>query len=193
MQAIEWKDMRTDKHLLPTIKAFRRVREFFDALRAPSAFSKVLALFLLLTCSFGCAPSSSPDAGNQKQSASGAGDLPEITDEMLRKEINDAYVREVPEENGASEPISWRFDDEEPKEFTVVERQIEGDRATIIIDIKTQSAPHSRSPRYLAGQIRTKWELQTGWALRTWEIVDTENVSMKYKNLPKPPVQNSNR
>ncbi len=70
---------------------------------------------------------------------------------------------------------------------------MEGERATIIIDIKTNSSPGARSPRYLAGQIRTKWELQTGWALRTWEIVETENISMKYKNLPKPPAQNSNR
>ncbi len=147
---------------------------------------------MLLACSFGCAPSS-PGDGKQNGSASASNDLPEITDETLREEINDAYVRQVPEENGAGEPISWRFNEEEPKEFTVVEKQMEGERATIIIDIKTQSAPNARSPRYLAGQIRTKWELQTGWALRTWEIVETENISMKYKNLPKPPAQNSNR
>ncbi len=99
----------------------------------------------------------------------------------------------MPEENGAGEPINWGFDEEEPKEFTILNKQIEGERATIIIDIKTQSAPGARSPKYLAGQIRTKWELQTGWVLRKWEIVETENISMKYKNLPKPPAQNSNR
>jgi hypothetical protein len=49
-----------------------------------------------------------------------------------------------------------------------------------------------RNPRSLAGQIRTEWELKTGWALRKWEIVETENISMKYKNLL-PPAQNSNR
>ncbi len=149
---------------------------------------------MLLACSFGCAPSSSPGDSKQSPSASSASnDIPEITDEKIREEINDAYVRQVPEENGAGEPISWRFDEDEPKEFTVVEKQMEGERATIIIDIKTNSSPGARSPRYLAGQIRTKWELQTGWALRTWEIVETENISMKYKNLPKPPAQNSNR
>ena len=118
--------------------------------------------------------------------------MPEITDETLREEINDVYLREVPEENGAGEPISWRIDEEEPKEFSVVEKKVDGNQATIIIDIKTQSAPGARSPRHLAGRIRTKWELQTGWALRTWEIVETENISMKYRNLPKPPAQNSN-
>jgi hypothetical protein len=161
--------------------------------RRAFSLSSFLGLALLLACSFGCAPSSLTGDGQQNRSASASNDLPEITDEMLRAEINDAYVREVPEENGAGEPISWRFDEDEPKEFTAVEKQIEGDRATIIIDIKTQSSPGARSPKYLTGQIRTKWELQTGWALRTWEIVETENVSMKYKNLPKPPAQNSNQ
>lgn len=148
---------------------------------------------MLLTCLFGCAPDSSQNNGQQNPSAPASNDLPEITDETLREEINDAYVREVPEENGVSEPISWRFNEEEPKEFIVIEKQLDGDRATIIIDIKTHSAPGARSPRYLAGQIRTKWELQTGWVLRKWEIVETENISMKYRNLPKPPAQNSNR
>ncbi|MDQ3753595.1 MAG: hypothetical protein M3371_02555, partial [Acidobacteriota bacterium] len=71
---------------------------------------------MLLACSFGCAPASSPGDGKQSGSASASNDLPEITDEKIRQEINDAYVRKVPEENGAGEPISWRFDEEEPKE-----------------------------------------------------------------------------
>lgn len=173
MQATNRKDMRIDKFLL----------------------SLFLGLALLLACSFGCAPSSSPE-GDSKQSGSASSTsngLPEITDEKIREEINDAFVRDVPEENGTSEPINWSFDEDEPKELTVADKQLEDGRATIIIDIKTQSAPRSRSPRQLTGQIRTKWELKTGWALRTWEIVETENVSMKYKNLPKPTAQNSNR
>ena len=190
MQAINWKDMHTDKFLSLMTRLIRHVRK---VPRVTFTLASFLGLALLLTCSFGCAPSSQGD-GNQSGSVSSASkDLPEITDETLRKEINDAYVREVPEENAEGEPISWRFDEDEPKEFTVVEKQVEGERATIIIDIKTTSAPGARSPRYLAGQIRTKWELRTGWALRRWEIVETENVSLKYKNLPKPPTQNSNR
>jgi hypothetical protein len=187
--------MHTDNFLALTIKAIRTVRQIWNAPRATFLLSKFLGLALLIACSFGCAPSSSsPSDGKQNGSASSApNDIPEITDEKIREEINDVYIREVPEENGTGEPISWRIDEDEPKEFTVVEKQIEGTRATITIDIKTQSAPGARSPRYLAGQIRTKWELQTGWALRTWEIVETENVSLKYKNLPKPPAQNSNR
>ncbi len=190
MQATNAKDIRIDEFLPLTMRSIRHVR---DVPRATFLLSSFLGLALLLACSFGCAPSSSQGDGNQNGSVSASNNLPEITDETLREEINDAYVREVPEENGASEPINWGFDEEEPKEFTVVEKQMEGERATITIDIKTQSAPGARSPKYLAGQIRTKWELQTGWVLRKWEIVETENISMKYKNLPKPPAQNSNR
>ena len=191
MQETNRKDLRTDKFLLLTMKSIHHV---LNVPRATVLLSSFLGLTLLLASSFGCAPASSQRDGNRSGSASSAtNDLPEITDETLREEINDAYVREVPEESGAGEPIGWSFDVNEPKEFTVVEKQMEGERATIIIDIKTQSAPGARSPRHLAGQIRTKWELQTGWALRTWEIVETENISMKYRNLPKPPAQNSNR
>jgi hypothetical protein len=147
-------------------------------------------LALVLACSFGCGPPSSQGGG---QGPSGSNGLPELSDEIIHERINDARVREVLEENGAGDPIYWSFDRDEPKEITVVEKQMNGPRATIVLDIKTRSAPRVRNPRELAGRIRTEWHLQTGWALRRWEIVDTENISMKYKNLPKTPEQNSNR
>ncbi len=176
--------MHADEFLPLTTKAIRHVR---NMPRAAFTLASFLGLALLLACSFGCAPSSSQGDGKQGGSASASNDLPELTEEMIHERINDAGVREVPEENGTAEPISWRFDEEEPKEIHVVEKQMEGERATIVLDIKTSSASNARNPRYLAGQIRTMWELQTGWALRRWEIVRTENISMKYINLPKPP------
>lgn len=147
--------------------------------------ASILGLALILTASFGCAPPSTGDGAQNE--------IPEITDEVLRKEINDVYLREVPEETGTGEPISWRIDENEPKEFTVVEKKLAGNRATIVLDIKTGTAPNASSPKSLAGQIRTTWQLQTGWALRKWEIVETENISMKYKTIPKPPAQDSSR
>lgn len=156
-------------------------------MRATVLLSTCLGLALLLACSFGCAPA------KQGSSDSASNDLPELTEEIIRERINDAGVWEVPEENGAAEPISWSFDEDEPKEITVVEKQMDGESATIVLDIKTRSAPHMRNPRSLEGRVRTDWKLQTGWALRKWEIVWTENISMKYKNIPKPPAQNSNR
>ncbi|MEJ7848222.1 MAG: hypothetical protein WKF92_09060 [Pyrinomonadaceae bacterium] len=152
-----------------------------------------LGLALLLACPFGCAPAPSQGNGTQGSSASAPTDIPEITDELIHEWINNTGIRNVPEENGSAEPTNWNFDEDEPKEITVVEKQIEATRATIVLDIKTTSAPRARDPRYLAGQIRTEWELRTGWVLRKWEIVNAENISMKYRNLPKPPAQNSNR
>ena len=184
MQANNWKDMHKGELLLLTMRSNRKVRR---VLRSSRLLSSFLGFVLLLACSFGCAPA------KQSSSASESNGLPELTDEMIRQRINDAFVREVPEENGAAEPISWSFDEEEPKEVSVIKKQMDGERATILLDIKTRSALEMRNPRYLEGQIRTEWVLKTGWALRKWEIVGTENISMKYKNLPKMPAQNSNR
>jgi hypothetical protein len=145
---------------------------------------------VLLAGSFGCGRSS--QGSGQDSTASGQA-LPELTKEIINERINEARVYEVLPESGTGDKISWGFDEDEPKEIVVVEQQIDGPRATIVLDIKTQSSPRSTNPRYLGGQIRTEWELQTGWVLRRWEIVSTENISMKYRNLPKPPAQNFNR
>ena len=191
MRATNRKNMCIDVVLPLTMRSIRHFRNGPRATFLPSSF---LGLALLLACSLGCGPSSSQGGGNQSPSASSASnDLPEITEEVIRDRINHTRVREVPEENGTAEPIIWNFDEKEPKEFAVVEKQMDGERATIVLDIKTSSAPDARNPRHLAGQIRTQWELKTGWVLRQWEIIRTENISMKYRNLPKPPAQNSNR
>jgi hypothetical protein len=142
----------------------------------------------------GCAPSSAPQGdGSQSPSGSAPNDLPELSDELIRERINSTRVRQVPEENGAAEPINWSFYEQDPEELTVIEKKIEGTHATVVLNIKTQSAPKAREQRSLAGQIRTEWELRTGWVLRRWELIKTENISLKYKNLPKPPAPNSNR
>jgi len=147
-----------------------------------------LLLVLSLTFAFcsGCAPSK----GDRPQETAASGEIPELTDELIKERINYTWVRNVPEETGSGEPISWSFVRTEPKEITIIEKKMEGNRATLLLDIKTSSSPRSRTQRYLAGQIRTEWELRTGWVLRQWEVVETENISMKYKNLTKPPEQN---
>jgi hypothetical protein len=142
----------------------------------------------MLLGSFGCGPPAS-----QSVDPSASGNIPEINDELIYERINDAWVADVPEENGTAAPISWNFDHDEPKEIVVVDKQVNGTRATIVLDIKTGSAPRARANRQLAGQIRTEWELQTGWVLRRWEIVRTENISLKYKDLPGQPPGNPRR
>jgi hypothetical protein len=168
-------------------KNMHPIRRIRNKSRPTLFLSSIFGLAVLLASTFGCAPSAQD--GKPGPASSSSSDALELTDEMIGERINDAWVRLVPEENGAGEPISWNFDENEPKEIVVVEKQIEAKRATIVLDIKTISAPRARTPRYLAGQIRTEWELRTGWVLRKWEIVETENISMKYRNLPKPTPQ----
>ena len=147
----------------------------------PRTRVSTLILTAVMAICFACgSPASQPDG------ASAADGVPQLNDDTIRLRLNETRVWDIPEENGSSDPISWRFFEEEPKEIAVVEKQIDGNRATIVLDIKTTSTPRARDPRYLAGQIRTEWELRTGWVLRRWEIVNTENISMKYRNLPKP-------
>jgi hypothetical protein len=157
--------------------------------------TSVLLTFLatpLLALSFGCG--GPPASQSAPDSPSSQGTI-ELTKEIIDQRINDTRVWDVMPESGTGEPISWSFDEDEPKEIAVVEQQIDGLKATIILDIKTQSAPRANNMRHLAGQVRTHWQLRAGWVLRRWEIVGTENISMKYRDVPKaaPLPQNANR
>lgn len=136
---------------------------------------------LLLAGSFGCAPKYQPGGPDAE-----AGSVPELNDEAIRAGVNDVRVYEIKPESGTGDPITWRFDPDEPKEITVVDKQVDGTKATIVLDIKTRSSMRANILRNLAGQIRTQWELRTGMVLRRWEIVRTENISMTYKDVPKP-------
>ena len=141
---------------------------------------RYLLLMLLVAGSTACGPPASSTAAS--------GDTPELTDEVIHERINDARVYDIPPEEGSDNPpITWGFDFDEPKEITVVSREVNGPRATVILDIKTRTNPQRRGPaRHLAGQIKTEWELRTGWVLRRWEIDRTENISMTYKDDPPP-------
>ena len=142
-------------------------------------------LILLLIGSFGCAPSSpQPDDSSR---------LPELTDAIINEQINYIRVTDIPEEEGKSGPISWRFAEDEPRELRIVEKNVDGPHATVVLDVKTTSSPRSPIHRILAGQVRTEWALRSGWVLRKWEIIDSENISMKYKDLPKPLPSNPSR
>ena len=110
----------------------------------------------------------------------------ELTDEMINERINGAFVENVPDESGILPSISWRFFASEPKEIVIVEKKVDGSAAEVILDLKTHSSPRSREQRSLSGRIRTVWTIERGIALRKWRIVQTENISLRYKDVPKP-------
>ena len=141
----------------------------------------LVCLFLLVSV-YSSACTTSPPSGVSPQASSDK--RPELTEEKIHETINDARVRGVPEETNSAEPISWSFDEDEPKEFSILDKQVEGDKATVVIDIKTRSAPGARNPRQLSGKIRLHYELETGWVLRQWVVAEAENISMTYRNEP---------
>lgn len=135
----------------------------------------------LLALSFACVPPP-PD---KEPAAAENQPIPELTKEVIDERINETRVYDVLPESGVGDPIPWSFDYDEPKEIVIVDKQVNGASATVVLDIKTNSAPYAKTQRHLAGQIRTEWRLETGWVLRRWEIVNTENISMKYRDIPK--------
>ena len=116
-------------------------------------------LFVSLALSPACGGPASRGGGQPGASATSI-EIPEITEEIIYERINDTRVRDVPEETGAGQPTYWNFDEHEPKEIKVVDKQMNGARATLVLDIKTESAPGARIHRKLAGQIRTEWRLE---------------------------------
>jgi hypothetical protein len=114
---------------------------------------------------------------------------PALDDERLRESLYSAWVEEVPEETGADKPISWHFLPSEPTQIAVVEQTMDGDEATVVVDITTRSSPRARNPKALAGRLRLRYRLETELFLRKWRVVDVENISMKYRNEPAPDAQ----
>ena len=153
------------------------------------ATSIFLSFVLLALVSLSACTSSSTNVNPQVTTDK----RPELTEEKIRETLNDARVRNVPEKANASKPISWSFESDEPKEFKAIETQLDGERATVVIDLTTRSAADARNPQELSGKIRLHYELQRGWVLRQWQIVKVENISMTYRNLVKPEPMTNNR
>jgi hypothetical protein len=142
-----------------------------DLLVSRRAFSLLLLLFLSALAG-ACEGGQPPE--NQR---------PEITLENIREDINGKQVS-VPAEDGASEPSSWRFYPNEPKEIEILEKQFAGDRATFVIDMRTRTSTRSEQQgitKRLAGRLRLHYKLESYFVVRKWEIVRIENISFAYQ------------
>ncbi|MGB9182274.1 MAG: hypothetical protein WCB68_23795 [Pyrinomonadaceae bacterium] len=103
--------------------------------------------------------------------------------EKIREDINGQQVS-VTAEGGASEPSSWRFYPNEPKEIEILEKQLAGNQATLVIDLRTRTSPRAEQQgitKKLAGRLRLHYELKSYFAVRRWEIVRIENISFAYQ------------
>jgi hypothetical protein len=118
-------------------------------------------------------------------------DRPALNDKKIRESLFHAWVDDVPEETGAAEPITWYFRSDEPTEITVVERQMDGDNATLLVDVATRTSPGAKHPKSLSGRLRLHYALETVLFLRKWRVVDVENLSMKYRDESPPEAEPS--
>jgi hypothetical protein len=141
-----------------------------------------LLLLALAACAASCGGGNS--AGGPRLSAT-----PEQRPEIdINKVINTAWVEAVPAADGKGKPAGWSFEDREPKEITVVEQKVEGDRATYVVDIKTRSHPRARLQMSLEGRLKLHMALRTEFIFREWRVTDVENISFKYTMLQPPPL-----
>jgi hypothetical protein len=132
-----------------------------------------LLLLLLLSALAGACKGSPPPEDRK----------PEITVETILEDLNGQQVN-VPAEDGGSEPSSWRFFLNEPKEIEILEKQPAGDKAIVVINLRTRTSPRAEQQgikKKLAGKLRLHYALQSYFVVRKWEIVGMENISFAYQ------------
>jgi hypothetical protein len=142
-----------------------------DLLVSRRTFSLLLLLFLLALA--GACEGGPPPEDRR----------PEITLENIREDLNGKQVR-VPSENGSAETSGWRFSPNEPKEIEIVEKQMAGNQATFVIDLRTRTSPNAEQQgvtKRLAGRLRLHYKLESYLVVRKWEIVRIENISFAYQ------------
>jgi hypothetical protein len=152
-----------------------------------------LTIALLLSALACCAASCGGEGSGGRPALSATPEQrPELDLETVRKAINGAWVEGVPAADGQGKPQNWGFAHNEPKEIEIVEQKVEGDAATIVVNMKTRSHPRDRRQMSLEGQLRLHLRLETELFFREWDVDDVENISFKYTMLeptpsPSPP------
>lgn len=95
----------------------------------------------------------------------GCSSHPKITLEAIQKDI----VEKDTDEGF----MSWTFHKNEPREISIAKSKYEGDKAEIIIDIKTERTAIFRVQ--MAGKLRLHYE----WISKEWNLIRVENLTFK--------------
>ena len=70
---------------------------------------------------------------------------------------------------------SWLFENGESREISIIESKYSRDKATIVIDTKTQSVPDLFGVTRMAGKIRLYYE----WIANEWNLIRMESLTFK--------------
>ena len=98
---------------------------------------------------------------------SGCSSQPKITVEAIQRDLVGKTAGEG--------IVTWTFDKNESREISIVESKYEGDIATIIIDVKTQSAPGAIIKSQMAGKLSLHYERKN----KEWNLTRIENLTFK--------------
>lgn len=91
---------------------------------------------------------------------------PKITIENIQKDI----VGKSTDEG----LMSWKFAENEPREISIIEIKYDGDKATVIIEMKSQYVSFGKIIKR-AGKLRLHYE----WIVNEWNIIRVENLTFK--------------
>jgi hypothetical protein len=91
--------------------------------------------------------------------------------EIILENIQNDIVGKITGEDN----MPWIFAENEPREISIVESKYEGDKATIIIDMTTQSAPGALMREKRAGKLGLHYE----WITNEWNLIRVENLTFK--------------
>ena len=146
-----------------------------------------LTLALLLCAAAACASACGGGQNSSPALSATPEQRPELTPEAVRKAITGSWIEDVPAADGKDKPENWGFGYNEKKEIEIVEQKMDGDRATVVVNMKTRSNPRERRQLSLEGQLRFHLELRTEFIFREWRVSDVENISFRYTRLQPSP------
>ena len=71
--------------------------------------------------------------------------------------------------------LSWEFSKDHQQEITIIQTEYSGDKATVIIDMKTSKAAGYSSRTQMEGKLRLHYE----WVAGDWTLIRVENLDFK--------------
>ena len=135
--------------------------------------STALLLGALAAC--GESPTATADSANVRAADQGAGQK-EIPVEKI---VRDVVGRVVPitEVRGDGAPTDWTFEADEFKQVEIVEAQVTGNSASIVILMTTRNNP---GPNEDAVQVSGKLQLRYERTGSRWDLKAIENLNFRY-------------